>query len=381
VWVKIGLILLTSGFYIWGRYRRPQFLRWLWLLAGLAVVGYAYLAALFNLTFFFWSVAFYIIYRFWAENVDALDGWLVTILAIVTFISFAGYYVLIWLWERFELWSATALFLEQSRAARFVYLLIYLLVGRAGLSLALELKKRWSAKVNLSGLTAAVGLVLGFGGGISQLFTNGLLSAWFTFAGLLVTLIGLAWLVAGPGYRILNWIAPAFIALAIILIIFGPLSPDTSAYLPVPTVNLWQPDSLRLGPFADENDAQLYDWVKSNTSRDALFYPCTLGSINSLRFRHNALRSITHAWKDLGLGFYDRASLLSMYERYIKLTRACEDPYLAIATGREVKADFIIASAGDVLGTPEGYICFQNEEYALVALNPIGCVVETTRRN
>jgi hypothetical protein len=126
---------------------------------------------------------------------------------------------------------------------------------------------------------------------------------------------------------------------------------------------------------SDESEAQLYDWVQVNTARDALFYPCVSDHFDAMRFRYKARRSITHAWKDLGFGYYNPAFLLSMYERHFKLTKACQDPYLAVAAGREVKADFIVASAGDTFETPNNYVCFRNEQYALITLNPTGCSV------
>jgi hypothetical protein len=374
VWLEIGLAFLALPLYVWSRWQQPQLLRWLWLGGGLAALGYAYLIAMFNLTFFFGLVAIYIIYRFWKKNLDLLDGWLVTILTLLSLISFTGYYLLIWLWETFELWNATALILELNRASRFVYLPLYMLVGRAALCLALELQT-WQRVREPAGVAVAISLVLSFGGVWSRHWTNELWLAGLIFIGMGLTIVSLTWLFSGVWYSLLHQLSPWFIGFSLIFIIFGPLGADVSTYLPIPATNLWILDSLRLGPLNNENEAQLYDWVQANTTRDALFYPCISDRFDPMRFRYKARRSITHAWKDLSLGYYNPASLLRMYERYVKLSEACKDPFLAVVAGREVKADFIIGSTGDTLKMFDNYVCFRNDQYTLITLNPTGCSV------
>lgn len=374
VWLGIAMVLLALIMVIWG-YFRPAIWHWLWLGGGLAAVAYGYLVAKFNLAFFFWVAALYIIYRFRQRNWDRLDGWLIILLGLVSMLSFVGYYIVAWVWETFEVWRLTPLLYEQVRAARFIYLPLYLLVGRAGFSLAVELTKRWSINTATlpTVLTALIGLELAWGGVWSELYFGNLLSAILAFVGGIGLVIGLVWLLREARLNSLAKVFLSIVVLTIILVCFGPLAPLMGRYFPVPTYNLWGGDVFTSDLAYQPGEVQLYTWVQTNTSPLALFYPCNIDDVTRLRFRYNTGRSLTHAKKDLNLVVYDGALLVDLYKRYDNLIAACKDPYLAVKTGRELQANFILSQAALPLDIPAQYICFANDNYKVITLSSTGC--------
>ena len=61
-----------------------------------------------------------------------MTGQLIVLTGLVVLYAFVGYYFLTLFWQTFEIWALTSLLIEYARAARFIYLPIYLLAGLAG---------------------------------------------------------------------------------------------------------------------------------------------------------------------------------------------------------------------------------------------------------
>ncbi|HEX9923502.1 MAG TPA: hypothetical protein VGD99_12665, partial [Anaerolineae bacterium] len=160
-------------------------------------------------------------------------------------------------------------------------------------------------------------------------------------------------------------------AITLILLVFGPLAPLVEGFLSIPARNLWSRDSSMTSATSNQVDAELYDWVLQNTSRDVLFYGC-FGSVTMTHFRRNAERSITHNWKDLAYNVHNRATLLPAYRRFRDLEAACSDFDSAIAAAHSLNSDYILVSSQEARAFLHE-ACFVNEKYALFTLDPNSC--------
>lgn len=108
---------------------------------------------------------------------------------------------------------------------------------------------------------------------------------------------------------------------------------------------------------------ELYDWARSNTPTDALFY------YDSLEFRYRAQRSITHAWKDLGLAYYSQRRAVAFYRRFKSFEQGYGNPSLLLARAQEAGADYVVLEARrDLrLGLP---IVFDNGRFTVYQYSP-----------
>lgn len=313
-WLCLALALAALGVSLWAG-RRPNLARWTWLVAGLAGLAYGHLMALFNSPLLFGIVAVYLVARFRQGPYTRLEQGLITLTGLVALYAFAGYYLLSYAWQTFELWGLTSLLIEYARAARFVYLPVYVLAGLAGAALLRYARQRWS----LDG------------------------PAWSSRAALLV-LVGLP------------------------LVLFGPLAGD---YLPLPARNLLDASGWQAQPAAPPVDQELYDWVRQNTARDTLFYGC-FGSQTMTYFRHKAQRSISHNWKDLAYNVYNRATLLPAYRHFRSLEASCQSFAGVLDAAQRLQADYIMVPQGQAAEFLQE-ACFVNEKYAVFSRDPAAC--------
>lgn len=316
-WFYLAMVILALGIYLWAGRRWPGLVRWAWLGGGLISVAYAHMIVLFGSPLLFVIVALYIIYRFRQGQYSRLDRWLMTLTGLVVLYAFVGYYLLTHLWLAFEMWAITSLLIEYARAARFVYLPIYLLAGLAGVVLWEHLQPRL---IGQNTHRQRVGALLALGG--------------------------------------------------FVLVLFGPLAP-AARYLSLPGRDLVQPGSWVAQPASDPVDQELYDWVLANTERDSLFYGC-FGPETMTYFRRKAQRSITHNWKDLAYNVYNRATLLDAYQRFRQLEAGCKAFDSAVGMAHALQVNYIMVPS-DRATAFSHEACFVNQKYALFTLNPEGC--------
>jgi hypothetical protein len=382
VWLYLISSLVLAGlFYLkrdWVRERAGV----IWLVGGLTVLAYAFVVAKFNEVLLFAVAGLYVVYRYYRGRIEALDWWSLGVMALVVHFSYVGCYLLAWAWQTFEFWSLTSLLIEQSRAARYVYVPVFFLCVRAAAAWIPELQARvdmqrgllyWGRtkpeappaySLDASCLALAFGLLFAFGSGISRHMFN-------TVPGILLGLFGLisATILLAVGLHILQrlvskrcQVSVALISLT--LIVISPLGGWMAAYSPVPV------PVLGAAAQAEEREAdgsrELYAWAQANTSPDALFYPCGLDDQEAMRFRARSQRSITHNWKDLGFAIYNRAYLVEFYERYRRLQAACQTPDTAIAMAKELRVDYILAPL--VMSDAGLPLCFSSGRYAVYAV-------------
>lgn len=371
VWVYLGLSIVFFLYYIWDKRRRLDLIKWAWLVGGLITVAYAYMVALFHMTFLFAVVAFYIIYRFKQDKYSRLDGWLITLTGLVVLYSFVGYYLLMYIWQTFEVWSLTSLLVEYVRSARFIYLPIYLLAGLGGVALVEALKNNLpfiSKHHNETALSITVAIVFALAPAI-LVGSHRQLSTTLVAIAIVILLFVAVFLLLTK----VNW-TPVKIVLAtgiVVLILSGPSASFLAEYFPVPIRNLLSPNSWAVA-LVSQVDAELYDWVAQNTPRDSLIYTC-FDHTSVTYFRRVSQRSITHNWKDIGLAIHKRGGLISAYDKFRTLQDACSDFDQLIVTLRHSGADYFFTykeTAGEFLYEA----CFTNEKYAVFAVNQNSCL-------
>ncbi|GIK43194.1 MAG: hypothetical protein BroJett011_70270 [Chloroflexota bacterium] len=382
VWIYVGLTLLLLIVSLWAKFRRPAWGRWIWLVAGLVILAYAYLVALFNLPIFFVLAAGYVIYLFRLRQIPEVDGWLIGWLGLTVLTSFVGYYFLMRAWETFELRSFIAIFTGQIRAARFIYLPLYLLAGRAALvyvqMLARGLRNigpQWRLKGDVPGassLALAAGVVLSLAPGLSTLFFTTLPLAIITLAGGVGAVVLAAWLLERRSLVGLGSWGIVLAMAGLLIILFGPLASWFGPFLPIPAINLLDPAARSVEPVYSKDDQDLYNWVKQNTPKESLFYWCDFGPGTTLFFRRYAERSINLNWKDMNLVLYDMANLVSYHQRYRQLEQACQKFDSLVTTANRIEADYILIPAGRAAGI-EHLTCFLNSRYALFPVGKNEC--------
>ena len=335
IWLYCGLTVLFLIGYFWGRHHWSGLVRWGWLICGLFVVWYAYLLTLFNLTLFFGLIAFYVIYRFKQNTITTLDWWLMGLSGLIIFGAFVGYYFLTLAWQRYELWSFTALFTQQLRMARFIYLPVYLLTALAGQAL-IEVMGKWLTKrdntVDLSHvspasfmLSAPIALLLLL---IPPKFSHSVGNDLWDFVVLLLCLGVTALMILHlqeAGVRFWHrWLIPVSI-IGLIAVLFGPLAPLLAPYVTIPTINLLEAPAWASEPLWQDNDLELYQWTRENTEPDTLFFWCDFGPITTLNFRRQTERSITHNWKQLNVLTFNMSVFVPSMERYRRLEGGCQN--------------------------------------------------------
>ena len=327
VWLYLALALIILGLYLWTALRAgpaATWWRWIWLGGGLITVGYAHLIALFEMRFLFMLVAAYIIYRFLHPHFDFLDWLMLGMMSLVILQSFVGYYLMSLVWERFGLVGITPLLIEQFRAARFVYLPIYILAALAA-RLYAQNTPHWLNEESFSRTQAILilsALLLGLLPGLSDQ-----VDFWLGLVIVVVTVGIIATLIKLPTWPV--WLSSRYAGIALmiflVLSLFGPLAVLFAPIAPIPAINILNPVNRVPDTPWLESDTQLYEWVRGNTDSTALFFWCDFGPSTTLRFRREAQRGITHNWKDLGWAAYNGTTLVPLLDRYRLLERACTD--------------------------------------------------------
>lgn len=382
VWLYVGLTLLLLIISLWARFYRPEGVRWIWLWAGLVILAYAYLVALFNLPIFFVLAAGYVIYLFRLRQIPEVDGWLIGWLGLTVLTSFVGYYFLMRAWETFELKSFIAIFTGQIRAARFIYLPLYLLAGRAAL-VYVQMLARGLRNIRAQGqlqgrapgedsLALAGAVLLSLAPGLSTMFFTSLPLAIITLAGGVGAVVLAARLLESrPLVGLDSW-GVALAMAGLVVILFGPLASWFAPFLPIPAINLLDPAARIVEPVYSRDDQDLYNWVKQNTPKESLFYWCDFGPGTTLFFRRYGERSINLNWKDMNLALYDMANLVSYHQRYRQLEQACQKFDSLVAAANKIEADYILIPAGRAAGM-EQLTCFLNGRYALFPAGKTEC--------
>lgn len=316
VWFYLGLILILLIVYFFGAARYPNLESWCWFSGGLATIFYAYIMARFHSTLLFLIVGLYVIYSFKQKSCSRPAKWFIILTGIIVLYSFAGYYLLTLVWQKFEIWGLTSLLVEYARGGRYIYLPIYLLAALAGGEFA---KKVFGNRA------------LPYPTVVAYLFL-------FIFA----------------------------------LTLFGPLASLLGGLLPLPSRNIFQPKALIPKPAFDEVDVELYDWVLQNTPPDSLFFGC-VGHQAMTQFRYKSQRSITHNWEDLGFFIHNKSGLEAAYNRYLEFEAACQKNYVELLeVAAPTGADYILFSSKDAVHFLP-LACFSNDEYAVFSVNPDGC--------
>ncbi len=369
VWLYLGLGLAALGVYFWGRHVWPESVRWIWLIGGLLTLWYAHLTTLFSLPLLFLCVGIYMLFRFWQRTISHLDWILLTFMGLVVLYSFVGFYLIISIWQTFELWPLTTFALQQIRAARFIYIPLYLMAGLSGLVLAeglrVGLKKLFNRSIDEAAFYPAIGLMFA----LSPLFSSGATATQWLVGGVIITFVGLIGFIViqlPSNSNLSRWVMPlAIIIVAIIL--FGPLAPLAAAYSPIPTVNILEAESMSPEQIWYEKDTSLYHWVRQNTSSDALFYWCGFGPITTLNFRRQSQRSVTHGWEELSMIAFDLSTFVPSLDSYRQLEDACNSIDSLVATAHELEADYLLISSSK----GEAFInksCFANDRYIVFDL-------------
>jgi hypothetical protein len=127
---------------------------------------------------------------------------------------------------------------------------------------------------------------------------------------------------------------------------------------------LWvriSPESLKAIPEKRRNEFELYEWARTHTSVDSLFY------YDSLAFRFWAQRSLTHCSKDLGLAYYRRERLIEFYDRYERLQGAYAIPDQLLSYAQEYEADYIVTTRAQEIDL-DLPIAFENSAYVVYQL-------------
>jgi len=405
VWAYLGGMLLWGCIYLlYRRGRLPSlspnvvygFLFILQAPAAYLLTGFE-ATALVAVTIFYWA------YRILRSEPDRLDRWLLYLIMLIFCYSFVAGYVLEHIWKHFELWSLTSLVGEQTRAARFIYLPLFLYAARF-MQIAVRLGWKGSfLAVAAACLTAgappqdlfwSVGvglLVLGWPEKnmlrdhqwIEPILEAATLGVTLKAVLALASVEGSSWLALyiafaygvlalGVRYRALRWrllIGTSSLILACVVLestgiySFPILLPLRS--LALTPSHLWtqnSPNHLKQAYFERRNRNELYDWARAHTDIDSLFYH------NSLEFRFRAQRSITHCWKDLGAAYYQGGRMVEFYNRHNELERARQEVSLLLAQAEKYEVDYIVTPSSQAQSILP--IAFSNSTYTVYRYNP-----------
>ncbi|MCA9985879.1 MAG: hypothetical protein KDE59_16350, partial [Anaerolineales bacterium] len=296
----------------------------------------------------------------------AVDWQLLWLAIIICLVSFEASGLLAWLWEHFELWGLTAIVGEQIRGARFIYLPLYLWLAR---QLAFWEQTWANTPARRFWLIALLSLLLWRHPWLAGLLLLGAAYAWLWHRPANLGRIVLETVLVALGLTL--FVAPLDLNLAPLhllwptglyligrhlqlepttrlaatvagslglLLLWGLGSQVPDAWYNRPVYNLaYQLLPLPTPDTQLRQDTQaLYDWARTETPVTALFY------VNSLDFRYGAQRSITHAWKDLGLAYYGRVNLVPYARRIVDFEAGYRDPELMLALAEAEDVDYIV---------------------------------------
>jgi hypothetical protein len=326
---------------------------------------------------------------------DKWDRHLLIFMTLVISYSFMAAYGLEVIWRRFELWSLTPLVAEQSRMASFVYLPFFVFLARLLTSLDVDLPASWEKR----GLLVSLGLLT-----LLPDPNMALLVAAFCLA----MLLKIRFAQVLKSYNWLEILSAAALLALTLHVIFSIFSIEKRSILMIITIYAlarFMQQAMKRYPFfsgnstataaivgvllagtyqlpvmqpvwqiparlwaqakvdlpAEEQDAlELYQWAKTETSADSLFY------YDSLDFRFRAERSISHSWKDLGLAYYSRVLLVPFYERYQKLQGAykSEEEEVVLLYAAEYEVDYIVVEEAMALSL-DLPVVFANDSYVV----------------
>lgn len=405
VWVYLGGMLLWGGGYLLYRRGRVQALspKVLYGILFVLQAPVAYLLTGFKATALVVVTVFYWAYRILRSEPDRLDRWLLYLMGLIYCYCFVASYVLGYIWKHFELWSLTSLMAEQPRSARFIYLPLFLYAARF-MQIAVRLGWKgyflivaaacltagaspqdlfWSVGVGLLVLgwpetkvlrdhqwaesileTAALGVTLKTVLALAGVEGSGWLALYAAVA-YGVPALGIRY----PARRWHLLIGTSSLVLACVafggtgVYRFPILSPVRS--LALTPSRLWtqiSPNHLKQGSYERRDDFELYDWVRSHTDIDSLFYH------NSLEFRFRAQRSITHCMRDSGTAYYQGAPMLEFSNRYREFERARQEVSSLLAQAEEYEVDYIVATSSQA--QPILPIAFSNSTYTVYRYDP-----------
>ena len=355
------------------------------------------------------SVAAFYPFRWRLDDVDTL---LVRLLAVTTSLVWLGSYALVRLWELTQSLSLTTLMAEHSRGARLVYVPLYLILARVSTRLLADDRhgvRGWGMVVAVwASVFATPQMPLGAIAVLTlaelarrdsfrrrswwPLVCDGIVAGaivwavahlFFSLRGatalLVIALVLIAvsrWLGSAlrPGWGPLRYTA---IALVLTAAVAGGLMWRTDV-AGTPVGRMLIPRTYETLPPGGRDLLELSAWAREKTPGDALFFfghpgPNLMRAIDA-EFRFRAQRSITHAWKDIGIAYYVRGRLVAFHDRYHALARARRDPVTLLSCARALGTDYVVLSSDAALGMP---IAYRNETYTVYRMS--GQAAEASR--
>jgi hypothetical protein len=342
----------------------------------------------------------YVACRLRQSEPDRWDIWLFGLLVLVGIYALVVSWMLHAIWTTFQAWPLTTLVLGQGRAARFIYLPLYLYAARFLLIIIERSTARWkgyllvaalayffSSKdlvwVSLAGITVFTSTYeevrnTPWGKRILDMATVFL--AVRAFCGLLALPYATLWTVAAAvtygaidilrRYSIVYWrlLAGAALLATVVLCLdpaakiarhIGPtLQNSFHSILP-------QPPGECSGQCKDL--LELYEWGRTQTNVNSLFYvyhpPGLEATGLALPFRYYTQRSVTHEWKDIGHSLYTKFRTLEIYNNYQEFQRAARDAGSLMEVLKKYNVDYAVTPV-DTLHLPLP-VAFENGSYRI----------------
>jgi hypothetical protein len=336
-------------------------------------------------------------------RLDAVDKLLARLLVIMTALWWLGSYGLVRVWELTHAWSLTTVTAEHSRGARFVYLPLYLILGRMSARLLADHPRRVEAWGIVLALWAGVFWAPGAPLGVLVALAVAWWSRrpvverrpWWPAVSSGAVAGALVWPVA---YRLLPpRLAPVPVLLAALLAAawsimwrYRPAAREPARRVAIPLAltgvlaaglvwpaglawawTMLGPQSLATLGQTERDMLGLTAWAREHTPEESLFFFGHPGDVPLVaregQFRFRAQRSITHSWKDIGVAYYVRRRMVEFHERYHALERARRDPAKLLSCARALGADYVVlASRGHDLGIA---IAYRNPTYTVYQLS------------
>lgn len=312
VWVYL---FLMAGWLLWAiakftRENTPKLTQRAFLMLLLVQLPLAYLVTGFTahalITF---SLAYGILTTQIEEKISKWDWYFLAIMVLAISLSFILNYFLMMVLTRWEIWTAASLVVEQARIGKFVYLSFFIFTAKFLLQMYRLLPATWYRDAFVISICWLI---------ISPSIYVALIPAILCLA----ILIKLRRPHAASHRRYFDYALGSAIATCVLLVVSNSLS-----------MHLKQ--RAEMDEMLADHRA-LHDWARTNTDIDALFY------FDSLEFRFEAERSITHSWKDLALAYYSKTELVPFYERYSILNDAYNDPALLQQMALTYQADYLV---------------------------------------